>query len=63
MPVLSNKMEDSVQHMFKCKEPKIKACKEELYEYICALLKEQDTQQTLIEMITTILFNQPIIIT
>ena len=48
--------------MFKCKGPEMKAYKEKLYEHICACSKEQDTQQTLIKLITKILFNQPIII-
>ena len=49
--------------MFKCKELERKAYKYELYEHIYSWLKEQDTQQMLLDMIMATLFNQPIIIT
>ena len=40
----------------------MKAYRKELYEHICTWLKEQDTQQMLIEMLTAILCNKPNII-
>ena len=48
--------------MFKCKEPEMKAYRNDFYEHICAWLKKQDTQQTLKEMITAIYFNEPILL-
>ena len=45
------KAEKIVQHIFKCKEPGMKAYEYELCKHIYLWLKEQDTQQMLLDMI------------
>ena len=42
--------EKTVQHLFKCKNLEMKAHKNELYKPIYTWLKEQDTQQILLDM-------------
>ena len=49
------KSEKTVQHMFKCKEPKMMAYKKELYKHIYTWLKDQDTHHMLLDMIMTTL--------
>ena len=50
-PCCLTKSEKTVQHMFKCKEPEITACKNKLYKHTYTWLKEQDTQYMLLDMI------------
>ena len=57
------KAEETLQHIFKCKDLEMKAYKYELYKYIYSWLKKQDTQQMLLSLIMTTLFKHPFTLT